>query len=89
MRISIFLAILQPGIVQVFENDGAVKKVFVSSGTITVNDDSSVQILAEEAHPVENLDASACREILSSAQSQLSSASTDIVYKTQFLICLL
>lgn len=45
-----------------------------------MNEDSSVQILAEEAHPVESLDSSACREILSSAQSQLSSASTDIVY---------
>lgn len=28
----------------------------VSSGSITVNDDSSVQILAEEATPVEDLD---------------------------------
>ena len=29
----------------------------VSSGSVTVNDDSSVQILAEECVPVENLDA--------------------------------
>lgn len=38
------LAILKPGVVNVFENDGNVKKIFVSSGTITVNDDSSVQV---------------------------------------------
>lgn len=37
------------------------------------------KILAEEAHPVENLDASAAREVLSKAQSQLSSASTEEV----------
>lgn len=29
----------------------------VSSGSVTINDDSSVQILAEEACPVDNLDA--------------------------------
>ncbi|XP_065092524.1 ATP synthase subunit delta, mitochondrial [Ochlerotatus camptorhynchus] len=71
------LAVLKPGVVTVYEQDGATKKIFVSSGTITVNEDSSVQVLAEEAHPIEDLDASACREILSSAQSQLSSASND------------
>lgn len=38
------LAVLKPGVVTVFENDGKVKKVFVSSGTVTINDDSSVQV---------------------------------------------
>lgn len=73
------LAVLKPGVVSVFENEGAVKKIFVSSGTVTINDDSSVQIIAEEAAPVEQLDASAAREVLSKAQSELSSASTDQV----------
>lgn len=36
-----------------------------------------MQVLAEEAHPVEDLDSSAAREVLSKAQSELSSASTD------------
>uniref|UniRef100_A0A182QUP3 ATP synthase F(1) complex subunit delta, mitochondrial n=1 Tax=Anopheles farauti TaxID=69004 RepID=A0A182QUP3_9DIPT len=71
------LAVLKPGVVTVYENDGAVKKIFVSSGTVTVNEDASVQVLAEEAHPVEDLDSSACRELLTSAQSQLTSASGD------------
>merc|ERR1719278_2191365 len=44
------LAVLKPGVVTVYEDDGATKKFFVSSGSITINDDSSVQILAEEAH---------------------------------------
>ena len=30
------LAILKPGIVTVFENDGASKKIFVSSGTVRI-----------------------------------------------------
>lgn len=36
-----------------------------------------LQILAEEAHLVENLDNSAARDILSKAQQQLNSASSD------------
>ncbi|XP_052868409.1 ATP synthase subunit delta, mitochondrial-like [Anopheles cruzii] len=71
------LAVLKPGVVTVYERDGAQKKIFVSSGTVTVNEDASVQVLAEEAHPIEDLDASACRELLTNAQSQLSSASGD------------
>ena len=73
------LAVLKPGVVTVYENDGTQKKVFVSSGTITVNEDSSVQVLVEEAHPVSDLDASAAREILAQSQNELSSASTDKV----------
>merc|ERR1712066_1160111 len=61
------LAVLKPGVVTVFEKEGAAKKFFVSSGTITINDDSSVQILAEGA----------AKQALSEAQSMMSSASTD------------
>ncbi|XP_003492395.1 ATP synthase subunit delta, mitochondrial [Bombus impatiens] len=71
------LAVLKPGVVTVYEEDGTVKKVFVSSGTVTINENNSVQILAEEAHPVENLDGTAARELLSKAQQQLSSASSE------------
>lgn len=38
------LAVLKPGVVTVFENDGSAKKIFVSSGTVTINEDSSVQV---------------------------------------------
>lgn len=71
------LAVLKPGVVTVYETDGKVQKVFVSSGTITVNDDSSVQVLAEEAHPLESLDLSAARDLLNKSQSQLTSASDE------------
>ncbi|XP_063395339.1 ATP synthase subunit delta, mitochondrial [Cydia fagiglandana] len=71
------LAVLRPGVVTVVESDGKQNKIFVSSGTITVNDDSSVQVLAEEAHPLESLDRGAAQEALSKAQSELSSASGD------------
>lgn len=71
------LAVLKPGVVTVYEEGGETKKVFVSSGTVTINEDNSVQILAEEAHPVDNLDSSAAKDILSKAQQQLSSASSE------------
>lgn len=71
------LAVLKPGVVSVFENDGSVKKIFVSSGTVTINEDSSVQIIAEEAAPIEHLDISAAKEVLNKAMSDLSSASTE------------
>ncbi|KAG7199089.1 hypothetical protein KM043_017984 [Ampulex compressa] len=71
------LAVLKPGVVTVYEDDGSTKRVFVSSGTVTINEDNSVQILAEEAHPVEDLDGSAARDILSKAQQQLTSASSE------------
>ena len=71
------LAVLKPGVVTVYEEDGSAKKYFVSSGTITVNDDSSVQVLAEEAVPVEWIDLQASQDILAKAQAELSSASTD------------
>ena len=35
------LAVLKPGVVTVFENSGDPKKFFVSSGTITINEDST------------------------------------------------
>ncbi|XP_017851458.1 ATP synthase subunit delta, mitochondrial [Drosophila busckii] len=71
------LAVLKPGVVMVTDNDGKLTKYFVSSGSVTVNEDSSVQVLAEEAHNVEDIDVSEARQLLSKYQSQMSSASTD------------
>jgi len=45
---------------------------------VTINADSSVQILAEEAVPVERLDLQAARQGLEKCQQQLGSASTDV-----------
>jgi len=72
------LAVLKPGVVTVFEQDGGAKKYFVSSGSVTINEDSSVQVLAQEAFPIERLDAQASREGLTKAQQQLNSATTDV-----------
>merc|ERR1712128_349976 len=72
------LAVLKPGVVTVYEDDGSSKKFFVSSGSVTINEDSSVQILAEEAHAVEDLDLAAAREVVTQAQASLSSAADEV-----------
>jgi len=71
------LAVFQPGVVTVFENDGATKKYFVSSGSITVNSDSSVILNAEEACETKDLDAQAAKQGLTEAHRQVGSAKDD------------
>ncbi|XP_069128240.1 ATP synthase subunit delta, mitochondrial-like [Argopecten irradians] len=71
------ITVLQPGVMTVKEEDGSSKKFFVSSGSVTINKDSTVQILAEEAYPLDSLDAQAIRDGLAQAQNNLKSASTD------------
>jgi len=72
------LAVLRPGVITVHEADGNNKKYFVSSGSVTINDDSSVQILAEEACSVDQLDGQAIRDGATKAAQDLLSASSEI-----------
>ncbi|VDM20032.1 unnamed protein product [Hydatigera taeniaeformis] len=71
------IATLRPGVVAVTEKDGAIKKYFVSSGMVTVNADSTVQVLAEECFPLEKIDPQLVRDNLAKAQSQFSSAPSE------------
>merc|ERR1712240_530905 len=80
------LAVLKPGVVTVYEEDGNAKKFFVSSGSISINDDSSVQILAEEAHLCEDIDLGLAKEALAQAQSAVSAAGGDEVAKAEAMI---
>jgi len=68
------MAALAPGVVSVTGADGTISKYFVSSGTVSVHADSSVQLLAEEACLVSDIDANAAREALAAANASLSSA---------------
>ena len=69
------IAALKPGLVSVYEEEGDVKKYFVSSGVVTVNEDSSVQILAEEAAPLSHLDRGEAQKGLEMCQQELNRAS--------------
>ncbi|CAL8075523.1 unnamed protein product [Calicophoron daubneyi] len=69
---------LKPGVVNVIEEDGSTKSYFVSSGIVTVNGDSTMQLLAEEAVTLDQLDPQSIRDGLTKAQSDLSSAQTEL-----------
>ncbi|BHF73261.1 ATP synthase subunit delta, mitochondrial [Sparganum proliferum] len=71
------IANLKPGVVTVTEQSGTVKKYFVSSGSVTVNHDSTMQVLAEEAVTLDQLDPQAVRDGLTKAQSEFSAAQGD------------
>ncbi|CAG5864782.1 ATP synthase F(1) complex subunit delta, mitochondrial [Menidia menidia] len=71
------LQVLRPGVVTIFNDDGSSAKYFVSSGSVTVNGDSSVQLLAEEAVPLDQLDIAAAKANLEKAQSELAGASDE------------
>lgn len=68
------LGVLKPGVVSVHESDGNMKRFFVSSGSIAVHPDASVQLLAEEATNIDNLDAKAAQDTLAEAQRRLANA---------------
>ncbi|KAG0343375.1 delta subunit of the central stalk of mitochondrial F1F0 ATP synthase, atp16 [Podila humilis] len=67
---------LRPGVVEVLEASGS-KKFFVSGGFATMNPDSSLNINAVEAFPVEEFSAEAVRSGLAEAQRLSNSASTE------------
>merc|ERR1712121_60493 len=70
-------SLLISGVVTVYEDEGDVKKFFVSSGSVTINEDASVQILAEEAHNIEAIDVSEAKAALAEAQSAAGAAADD------------
>ncbi|KAF0042294.1 hypothetical protein F2P81_005826 [Scophthalmus maximus] len=69
--------VLRPGVVTVLNDDGSSVKYFVSSGSVTVNADSTVQLLAEEAVPLDQLDVAAAKANLEKAQSEMAAASDE------------
>ncbi|XP_075707151.1 ATP synthase F(1) complex subunit delta, mitochondrial [Rhinoderma darwinii] len=73
------LQVLRPGLVTVLSEEGTTTKYFVSSGSVTVNADSSVQLLAEEAVTLDMLDPSTAKSNLEKALVELQSASDEVV----------
>jgi F-type H+-transporting ATPase subunit delta len=68
---------LRPGVVSVHLNDKDVKKYFVSSGFAFVHADSTADICAIEAVPVEQLDGDAVRKGLAEHQAKFTNAKDD------------
>ncbi|CAG8495772.1 1558_t:CDS:2 [Paraglomus occultum] len=68
---------LKPGVVEVVENSTTTKKFFVSGGFATVNPDSSLDINAVEAFPLEHFSIEAIRANLAEAQRISASSATE------------
>jgi F-type H+-transporting ATPase subunit delta len=71
------VAKLRPGVVTVESKDSVNTKYFVSSGFAFAHADSSVDILAVEAVPVEDLDETVVRKMLSEHTAKFQSAKDD------------
>ena len=71
------LASLQPGVVTVHENDGKFRKIFISSGNILINQDSHVQLIAEEAFSIDKFDLNSAEEQLEKAKKAYTEALED------------
>ncbi|XP_014165631.1 ATP synthase subunit delta, mitochondrial [Geospiza fortis] len=71
------LQVLRPGVVTVHAEDGTATKYFVSSGSVTVHADSTVQVLAEEAVTMDMLDLATAKSNLEKAVSEMAAASDE------------
>uniref|UniRef100_A0A7E4V9H1 F-ATPase delta subunit n=1 Tax=Panagrellus redivivus TaxID=6233 RepID=A0A7E4V9H1_PANRE len=72
------LGVLKPGVVQVTELDGTTQKLFVTSGTLSMNIDGTVQVLAEEAIKVEEIDEAKARSELDSANRKAAEGGSEV-----------
>ncbi|KAI8369201.1 F1 complex, delta/epsilon subunit of ATPase [Choanephora cucurbitarum] len=68
---------LNPGVVEVIESGEITKKFFVSGGFATINPDSSLNINAVEAFPLEELSLERVQAGLAEAQRQAGSAASE------------
>ncbi|KAI9032088.1 F1 complex, delta/epsilon subunit of ATPase [Hyaloraphidium curvatum] len=68
---------LVPGVVEVVFDAGKSEKLFVSGGFLAVNPDSTCNITAVEAVPLEQIDFEAAKRGLEEAQRKLSSSSSE------------
>ncbi|CAK5089336.1 unnamed protein product [Meloidogyne enterolobii] len=73
------IAMLKPGVLSVYEEDGKVSKFFVSSGSLSMNIDGSCQILVEECASLDELDSNVAKQLIDEANKKsLDSTATDV-----------
>jgi len=70
------LGCLAPGVMNVYTAEGT-QSFFVSSGSYTVNNDSTVSIIAEEACKLADLDKEAATKALAAAQGAANSGDAE------------
>src|SRR5262245_57648062 len=73
---SPFMSVLRPGLIETYEGSQVIGRIFVGGGFAEVNE-RGCTVLAEEAMPVEEIDAEQARLRLSDAQEDLREAPDD------------
>ncbi|CAJ0767312.1 23956_t:CDS:10, partial [Entrophospora sp. SA101] len=68
---------LKPGLIEIYENPSSSKKIFSSGGFAVINSDSTLEINAPEAHPLEDFSIETVRSNLAEAQRVVNSGATD------------
>jgi F-type H+-transporting ATPase subunit delta len=71
------IGVLRAGVLQVYDKEGTVTKLFISSGTLSMNIDGSCQVLCEEAVPLDQIDETLARQELEAAQRKLAEGGSD------------
>jgi F-type H+-transporting ATPase subunit epsilon len=73
---SLLMALLRPGVLETWEANQVTQRIFVAGGFAEVNE-RGCTVLAEEAMPVEEIDAGQARQRLSDAEDDLREAKDD------------
>ena len=74
---SLFMSLLRPGVIEIHDGGVITQRIFVGGGFAEVNERGCI-VLAEEALPVEDIDAGQARQRLKDAQDDLSGATNDV-----------
>jgi F-type H+-transporting ATPase subunit epsilon len=75
---SLFMSLLRPGVIEIHDGGSVKQRIFDGGGFAEVNERGCI-VLAEEALPVEEIDADQARRRLKDAQDDLGEAKDDIV----------
>jgi F-type H+-transporting ATPase subunit epsilon len=73
---SLLLSLLRPGVIEIYQGDRVTRRIFVGGG-FAETDGVTCTVLAEEAMPVEDIDAEAARQRLANARDDLKEATDD------------
>jgi F-type H+-transporting ATPase subunit epsilon len=74
---SLFMSLLRPGVIEIHDGGRVKQRIFVGGGFAEVNERGCI-VLAEEALPVEEIDADQARRRLKDAQDDLAEATNDV-----------
>jgi F-type H+-transporting ATPase subunit epsilon len=74
---SPFMSVLRPGVIETYEGNQVIGRIFVGGGFAEVNE-RGCTVLAEEAMPVEELDVEQARQRLADAQEDLRELADEV-----------